>query len=90
LSYSASSRSRFEAIDAAESGEDDVPAPRRAAETELDFYTRRALEESRLAKRASTAEAAAAHLYLAAAYSAEIAKELEKSAELEQLALLIP
>ena len=58
-------------------------------ETELEFLTRRAMEESRLAKRASTPRAAAAHSYLAAAYSAAIAKELARQAELESLLLKI-
>jgi hypothetical protein len=62
---------------------------RTAAETELQFFARRAFEESLLAKQASCAQAAAAHSYLAAAYSAQIAKELAKTAELEDLLLQI-
>jgi hypothetical protein len=54
-------------------------------ETELQFFTRRALEENRLARTAATPQAAAAHAYLAAAYSAQIARELAKEAELEAL-----
>ena len=54
-------------------------------ETELQFFARRAFEESRLAKQARTAKAAAAHSYLAAAYSTQIAKELANTAELEDL-----
>ena len=57
------------------------------AETELQFYARRAQEESRLAKQAETSKAAAAHSYLAAAYSAAIAKELAKQREFEDLLL---
>ena len=60
-----------------------------AAETELQFFARRAFEESLLAKQASSPQAAAAHSYLAAAYSAQIAKELAKTAELEELLLRI-
>lgn len=66
-----------------------LPPPRIPAETELQFYARRAQEESRLAKQASSAKAAAAHSYLAAAYSAAIAKELAKQQELEDLLLRI-
>ena len=84
-------RGCFEAIG------DDAPEPagltpgpgRSAAETELQFFARRAFEESRLAKQASCPQAAAAHSYLAAAYSAQIAKELAKTAELEDLLLQI-
>ena len=68
------------------------PAPaavRTAAETELQFFARRAFEESRLAQQASCPKAAAAHSYLAAAYSGQIAKELAKTAELEDLLLQI-
>ena len=64
-------------------------AARTAAETELQFFARRAFEESLLAKQASCPQAAAAHSYLAAAYSAEIARELAKTAELEELLLRI-
>ena len=65
------------------------PALRRAAESELQFFARRAFEESLLAKQASCPRAASAHSYLAAAYSSEIAKELAKTAELEELLLQI-
>ena len=81
----------FAAID------DDAPEPAdpapaavgTAAETELQFFARRAFEESLLAKQASSSRAAAAHSYLAAAYSAHISKELAKTAELEDLLLRI-
>ncbi len=63
------------------------PPPPAQAESELQFYARRAQEESRLAKQASSARAAAAHSYLAAAYSAAIARELGKQRELEELLL---
>jgi hypothetical protein len=67
-----------------------VPAlPAAVVETDLQFYARRAWEESRLAKQASTAQAAAAHSYLAAAYSAQVAKELAKTAEMDELLLSI-
>lgn len=65
------------------------PAPKvwGAQESQFEFLSRRALEESRLAAEASTAEAAAAHRYLAAAYSAELAKEVATAAALEELLL---
>ena len=40
-------------------------------------------------KQAPTAKAAAAHAYLAAAYSAQVSKELARQAELEALLLQI-
>lgn len=58
-------------------------------ESELGFLTRRAMEERLLATKAPTAAAAAAHLYLAASYSARLAAELSRLAELEKLALSI-
>jgi hypothetical protein len=45
------------------------------------------MEESLLAKHAATPQAAAAHSYLAAAYSAQVAKELARQGELEELLL---
>ncbi len=42
-----------------------------------------------MASKAPTTTAAAAHLYLAASYSAKVARELMKQAELEKLALRI-
>ncbi len=66
-----------------------APVGQRAPETELEFLTRRAMEESRLAKSAGTPQAAAAHSYLASAYSAAISKELARQAELEGLLLQI-
>ncbi len=65
------------------------PAPAFWAESELEFYARRAIEEGNAARRATCPQAAAAHMYLAAAYSAQIAKELAKTAELEDLLLHI-
>jgi hypothetical protein len=59
-------------------------------ETELEFYSRRAMEEARAARRTLQPEAAAAHRYLAAAYAALVAKETEAETELEDLARQIP
>ena len=59
-------------------------------ETELQFFSRRAMEESRLAKQASCPAAAARHAYLAAAYAGEIAKELAKAAEFDKLLHALP
>ena len=67
-----------------------LPLERAVPESELEFYTRRALEERRLASCAATGAAAAAHLYLAASYSARIAREMQRESELELLALSIP
>ncbi len=65
------------------------PLPKSRAESELEFLSRRAMEESRLAKRALSPHAAAAHSYLAAAYSAAVAREIERQKELESLLLQI-
>ena len=62
------------------------PAPAFWAESEFEFYARRAIEEGNAARRASCPEAAAAHLYLAAAYAAEVSRETERTAQLERLA----
>lgn len=56
-------------------------------ETHLEFLSRRALEEGRLATRARTTRAAAAHRYLAAAYASAIAREMAVAAELEEMIL---
>jgi hypothetical protein len=60
-----------------------------AAETDLQFYSRRAMEESRSAQRATCGKAAAAHRYLAASYAALVKREIETAAELDDLARLI-
>lgn len=59
-------------------------------ETNLDYLTRRAIEESRLAGSAASPAAAAAHRYLAAAYSAEMAKEIAAAATLKALLTKLP
>ena len=59
-------------------------------ETNLQFLSRRALEESRLAARARNPKAAAAHRYLAAAYSAQIARELATAASFQELLRELP
>ena len=58
-------------------------------ETQIEFLTRRALEENRLANLARSPRAAAAHRYLAAAYATAIARERETAAALEELLLPI-
>jgi hypothetical protein len=60
------------------------------AESDLQFYSRRAMEESRFAQRASCAKAAAAHRYLAASYASLVKREMETAADLDGLARLIP
>ena len=61
----------------------------RIPESSFDFYTRRALEERQMAKKARSSEAAAAHLYLAAAYSSLLARSMAEAPDLEELALSI-
>lgn len=60
------------------------------AESDLQFYSRRAMEESHSAQRASCAKAAAAHRYLAASYASLVKREMETAADLDSLARLIP
>jgi hypothetical protein len=66
-----------------------IQRPSAATESELQFFSRRALEESRAATRAICPQAAAAHRYLAAAYSARVRQEIATAAELDALARLI-
>ena len=81
----------FEAAEAAPSGPAAAAAgPGLNPETNLEFLSRRALEESRLAREARSAKAAAAHRYLAAAYSAEIARELATAASFQALLRDLP
>lgn len=54
-----------------------------ATETDLQLYSRRAMEESRAALRAACPQAAAAHRYLAAAYAGLVKHEIEIAAELD-------
>ena len=76
---------------AAEAQEDAAaPAPALVTESEVEFFTRRALEESRLAQRAATPAAASAHRYLAAAYSERLARHITIHSELEDLLRSIP
>lgn len=57
-----------------------------SSETDLQFYSRRAMAESRAAMRATCPQAAAAHRYLAAAYAGLVRHEIEVAAELDALA----
>lgn len=66
------------------------PAAPISAETELQFYSRRALEESRAAIRAACPQAAAAHRYLASSYAGLVKREIEAAAQLDELARRIP
>lgn len=59
-------------------------------ESEFEFFTRRALEEARLAQQAPTPAAADAHRYLAAAYSEQLARHLEVHSQLEDLLSALP
>ena len=59
-------------------------------ESEFEFFTRRALEEARLAQQTASPAAANAHRYLAAAYSEQLAKHIQVHAELEDLLKALP
>lgn len=54
-------------------------------ETDLDFYSRRAMEEAQAAAAASSAPVSAAHRHMAAAYSARLRAEEEAAEWLERL-----
>jgi hypothetical protein len=55
------------------------------SESEFEFFSRRALEEARLAQRATSPAAANAHRYLAAVYSERLARHISVHDELERL-----
>lgn len=61
----------------------DPRPPFHPAETELQFFSRRAMEESRAAARAACPQAAAAHRYLAAAYAGLVRSEIDVAAQLD-------
>ena len=60
------------------------------AESEFEFFSRRALEESRMAQRARNPAAANAHRYLASVYSERLAKHISVERELEDLLRAVP
>lgn len=68
----------------------DLSLPPLPAETEFEFFTRRALEEARLAQQATTPAAANAHRYLAAAYSEQLARHIRVHEEMEDLLGAMP
>ena len=73
----------------AEPEEEPGPAPF-VGESEFEFFSRRALEEARLAQQAPTPAAANAHRYLAAAYSEQLARHIKVHSELEDLLSALP
>jgi len=70
--------------------EKDLEPPAFIAESEFEFFSRRAMEEARLAQIAQTPAAANAHRYLAAAYSEQLAKHIKVHSELEELLNALP
>ena len=77
-------------LDTAHSEEEELSSPALVAESEFEFFTRRALEEARLAQQASTPAAANAHRYLAAAYSEQLARHIKVHTDLEDLLGALP
>lgn len=59
-------------------------------ESEFEFFSRRAMEEARMAQQAENSAAASAHRYLAAAYSEQLAKHIKVHSELEELLSALP
>lgn len=55
------------------------------AETEIDFYSRRAMEEAHAAAAAASVVVGAAHRHMAAAYAARLRDEQEAEALLDEL-----
>ncbi len=55
------------------------------AESDFDFFQRRALEEAHSARRATCPRAAASHRYLASVYSEKVRREMEANAHFEEL-----
>jgi hypothetical protein len=55
------------------------------AETELDFYSRRAMEEAHAAAHARSPSVGAAHRHMAAAYAARLRDEQQAEAWLDDL-----
>ena len=79
-----------EALEAAHPEQEGLGSPALVPESEFEFFTRRALEEARLAQQASTPAAANAHRYLAAAYSEQLARHIRVHGELEELLTALP
>ena len=65
--------------------EQELAPPAFIPESEFEFFSRRALEEARLAQQATSPAAANAHRYLAAAYSEQVAKHIKVQAEMEEI-----
>ncbi len=79
---------QFEVDDSQEAIEgSDAPSvlPGFVVESDFEFYQRRAMEEARSAQRASCPRAAAAHRYLSSVYSEKVRRELEATANFEDL-----
>jgi len=75
---------------ALEDAELELAPPPLVVESEFEFFSRRAMEEARLAQTATTPAAANAHRYLAAAYSEQLAKHIAVHSELEELLNALP
>lgn len=58
-------------------------------ETDAEYFSRRALEENRVARSARTLRAAAAHRHVAAAYAIRLAEELKLERALDELLIAI-
>ncbi len=59
-------------------------------ESDLAFYSRRALEEAAAAQRAPTPQAAAAHRYLSCAYAERVRRAAEAEEQLDALIETLP
>jgi hypothetical protein len=77
-------------LDVSQPEEEEFGSPALVAESEFEFFTRRALDEARLAQQAATPAAANAHRYLAAAYSEQLARHIRVHGELEDLLTALP
>ena len=70
--------------------EEPLEAPAFPPESEFEFFSRRAMEEARLAQLADNPASANAHRYLAAAYSEQLARHIKVHGELEELLRALP
>ena len=70
--------------------EEPLEAPAFVPESEFEFFSRRAMEEARLAQLADSPAAANAHRYLAAAYSEQLARHIKVHGDLEELLTALP
>lgn len=58
-------------------------------ETDAEYFSRRALEENRVARKARSVRVAAAHRHIAVAYAMRLAEELKLERALDEMCVAI-